>query len=178
MSRVGKQIISLPSGVEAKEDGGSVTIKGPLGTLTRSFPKTIKVNITDGAISAQPVKESNELRAIWGTSGAHLRNMVAGVTKGFTKQLILEGIGYRAAVSGDTVTLNLGFSHDVKVKVPTGVNIKVEKGNIDISGFDKDAVGQFAAKLRSLKPVEPYKGKGMRYADEVVHRKQGKKAAA
>lgn len=178
MSRVGKQIISLGAGVEAKEDNGQVTVKGPFGTLTRSFPKSVKVTIADSTISAQPIRESNDLRAIWGTTGAHLRNMVAGVTKGFNKQLILEGIGYKVAVAGDTMTFDLGLSHQVKIKIPTGLKVTAEKGVIDISGADKDVVGQFAAQLFALKPVEPYKGKGMRYAGQFVRRKQGKKTAA
>ncbi len=178
MSRVGKQLIAVPAGVEAKVDGQAVSIKGPLGTLSRIFPTAVTVSLSDGSLAAKPVKETNEFKAIWGTSGAHLRNMVAGVTKGFAKQLVLEGIGYKAALNGETVVLNLGFSHDVKVPVPTGVKVKIEKGVLDITGADKEAVGQFAAKLRALKPVEPYKGKGFRYSTEVVKRKQGKRTAA
>lgn len=178
MSRVGKKTITLPSGVEFQEADGLVTIKGPLGTLTRQFPRTIKVAQIEAGVSVSPLRESGELKAMWGTAGAHLRNMVEGVTKGFTKQLILEGIGYKATLAGDSLNLDLGFSHQIKMKIPAGVKVMVEKANITVSGFDKEVVGQFAAVLRALKPVEPYKGKGMRYADELVRRKQGKKTAA
>ncbi len=178
MSRVGKQIIKIPAGVEIKEDNGTVSVKGPLGTLTRKFYHTVKVVVEVDTVTAQPVRQSNDLRALWGTTGAHLRNMIEGVTKGFSKQLILEGVGYKVALAGDTLTFDLGFSHQVKVKVPAGIKVVVEKGNITISGFDKDLVGQFSAEIFDLKPVEPYKGKGMRFAGQFVRRKQGKKTAA
>lgn len=180
MSRIGKQIITIPEKVEVKLVDGFVTVKGPLGEITRAFKPQIAITIDQEAktISLTPAEMTVANRALWGTYGSHLSNMIEGVTKGFVKDLIVEGVGYRYSVAGDKVVLNIGFSHPVEVKIPAGLKVETVKGDMKISGFDKEVVGSFASKIRSLKPVEPYKGKGIRYAGEHVRRKQGKKTAA
>lgn len=178
MSRIGKQLITIPAGVEVKIDGGAVTVKGPLGTLARDFPRTVAIAVDASQLSAKPIKETNEFKAIWGTTSAHLRNMVQGVTKGFSKQLIIEGIGYKVNLVGETLVFDLGLSHQIKLKLPATLKVTVEKNVITIAGPDKNLVGQLAATIRALKPVEPYKGKGLRYVDEIVRRKPGKKTTA
>ncbi|MFZ2048801.1 MAG: 50S ribosomal protein L6 [Minisyncoccia bacterium] len=177
MSRIGKQIINIPTGTEVKLSGSLVSVKGPLGELTKTFDPIIQVNITGTEVTLVPKKETLESRALWGTYAAHLKNMVNGVNKPFERKLILEGIGFKSEVKGDTINLALGFSHPVNVQIPAGLKVTAEKNLITISGMNKEAVGQFAAQLRALKKPEPYKGKGMRYDDEVIKRKQGKKSA-
>ena len=178
MSRVGKKIINIPEKVEVVKDADILTVKGPLGTLTRSFRDDIEVKISDKEITLVPRYSPESQGALWGTYGSHILNMIEGVTKGFKKDLIIEGVGYKINVKGENVVLEIGLSHDVPVKIPEGVKVTVEKGNFSIAGYDKEAVMGFAAKLKSLKPVEPYKGKGIRYVGEQVLRKQGKKTAA
>lgn len=182
MSRVGKQIISLPAGVTADLAGETLTVKGNLGTLSRQFKSEIAINIEGNEIKLAPRGKSERqlsaLAPLWGTYTSHVKNMVEGVTKGFTKVLLVEGVGFKAAVAGNSLNLELGFSHPIKFEIPKDLKVMVEKGTITITGFDKEAVGQFAAKVRALKPTEPYKGKGIKYSDEVVLRKQGKKSAA
>lgn len=176
MSRIGKQIIAVPDKVEIKLESGLMTVKGPLGTITRSFKPEIDIQVNGKEITLKPAVANVSTSALWGTYGSHIQNMIEGVTKGFTKKLIIEGVGYKYNLSGDRVVLDLGLSHQVTVKVPEGVKVVIEKNNMTISGFDKEAVGSFAAKIKSLKPVEPYKGKGIRYEGQVVLRKQGKKS--
>jgi len=180
MSRIGKQIITIPEPVEVKLVEGLLTVRGPLGEITRAFKPQIVITIDQGAktISLAPAEITVANRALWGTYGSHLANMIEGVTKGFVKDLIVEGVGYKYAVVGDKVVLNIGFSHPVEVIIPAGLTVTTVKGDMKISGFDKEVVGSFASKIRSLKPVEPYKGKGIRYVGEHVRRKQGKKTAA
>ena len=178
MSRIGKQIIIVPTGTEATLSGATVTVKGPKGTLTRSFPGDITIALTGNEITCTPNREGDRtLNALWGTYASHIKNMVIGVNEGYTKKLILEGVGFKSEVSGTTLNLALGFSHPVKVEIPTGLTVTAEKNNITVSGIDKEMVGAFTASVRSLKKPEPYKGKGFRYSDEVIRRKQGKKAA-
>ena len=177
MSRIGKQIIILPTNTEITLSGHSVSIKGPLGELSKTFNPIIEVKVNDREVTLTPKRETLESRALWGTYAAHLKNMVAGVNKPFERKLILEGIGYKSEVKGDIVNLALGFSHPVNVQVPAGLKVTAEKNLITVSGMNKEAVGEFTAKLRALKKPEPYKGKGMRYDDEVIKRKQGKKSA-
>ncbi len=177
MSRIGKQIISLPEKTEIVLSAGNVLIKGPLGELSRSVHPMIDIKVDGNNVTVEPKRMTLESRALWGTYAAHLKNMVAGVNKLFEKKLILEGIGYKSEVKGDSILFALGFSHPVNVSIPTGLKVTAEKNNITISGSSKEAVGQFAAQIRALKKPEPYKGKGMRYSDEVIKRKQGKKSA-
>ncbi len=175
MSRIGKKIITLPEKTEINVSGGSVSVKGPLGVLTRPLHPVIEIKISGNEVSVLPKKMTLESRALWGTYASHLTNMVSGVNKPFEKKLILEGIGFKSEVKDDKILLALGFSHPVTVSIPVGLKVTAEKNVITISGSDKEEVGQFASKLRSWKSPEPYKGKGMRYSDEVIKRKQGKK---
>jgi large subunit ribosomal protein L6 len=177
MSRIGKQVISLPEKTEIMISAGSVTIKGPLGELTRVIDPIIEVKLDERNVTLHPKRETLESRALWGTYASHIKNMVSGVNKPFEKKLILEGIGYKSEVKGDSIVFALGFSHPVNVSIPAGLKVTAEKNVITISGADKEAVGEFAAKIRALKKPEPYKGKGMRYDTEVIKRKQGKKSA-
>lgn len=178
MSRIGKQPISIPSGVEVSVSANVVTVKGTKGTLTFTHATDVRVSVSDGRATVEKLGESKRAQAIWGTTAKMISNMIEGVTKGFEKRLELNGVGFRMSVSGKSLDLALGFSHPVKVVLPEGIEAKVEKNILSISGIDKQAVGQFAAEIRGLKPVEPYKGKGFRYDDEHVRRKEGKKAAA
>lgn len=177
MSRIGKQIITLPEKTEITLSGSTVAIKGPGGELSRMFNPIIEVKVNDREVTLLPKRETLESRALWGTYASILKSMVMGVNKPFEKKLILEGIGFKSEVKGDTLNLALGFSHPVIVPVPKGLKVTAEKNIITVSGIDKEAVGQFASQIRSLKKPEPYKGKGMRYEGEVIKRKQGKKSA-
>lgn len=175
MSRVGKQVITLPEKTELTVADGVVRVKGPGGELSRAFPReTVGIVQSGGSVSVSLLDETQG--AARGTLVAHLKNMLAGVREPFTRRLIIEGIGYRAEASGGMVTLALGFSHPVKVPVPKGITVTVEKNALTIAGADKEGVGQFAAKLRALKKPEPYKGKGIRYDGEVIRRKLGKRS--
>jgi large subunit ribosomal protein L6 len=176
MSRLGKQPVVLPSGVEATFTDGLLTIKGPKGTLSRSFKNDVEIALEGNTITLAPAKNSDVAKALWGTYASHMRNMLTGVTEGYTKILELEGVGYRAEVKGDSVQLSVGFSHPVLLKIPEGVKAEVEKNVVKISGNDKEIVGQFAADIRKVKKPEPYKGKGIHYKGEYIIRKQGKKA--
>ncbi|MDO8424171.1 MAG: 50S ribosomal protein L6 [bacterium] len=176
MSRIGKKLITLPEKTEVKVSDNIITVKGPLGELSRPLHPAIEIKIEGNNVTLHPVKTTDQSSALWGTYASHLTNMVSGVNQAFEKKLILEGIGYKSEVKGDKMHLALGFSHPVIVDIPAGLKVSAEKNNIVISGSDKENVGQFAAQLRALKKPEPYKGKGMRYSDEVVKRKQGKKS--
>lgn len=177
MSRVGKQIINIPDKTEIKVSGQTFLVKGPLGEISKDFNSVIEIKIVGNEITLVPKKETLESRALWGTYASHLKNMVDGVNKPFEKKLILEGIGFKSEVKGDEMVFALGFSHPVNVKIPVGLKVTAEKNLISISGINKEMVGEFAAKIRALKKPEPYKGKGMRYSDEIIKRKQGKKTA-
>jgi large subunit ribosomal protein L6 len=184
MSRVGKQRLAIPDTTTVTIVDGLVTVKGPLGELSRSFKSDIGIAIEGNEVVLTPAKDSNEFYPLWGTYASHIKNMIAGVTKLYEKKLILEGVGYRAelqnglsAGQAGKLVMQLGFSHPVTLDVPAGINLTVEKGNLTITGIDKELVGQFAAKVRDQKKPEPYKGKGMRYSDEVIRRKEGKRAA-
>lgn len=178
MSRIGKQIIIVPSGTEVKQSGINITVKGPKGTLTRDFPGDITIKIEGNNISFIPNRDGDRsLNALWGTYASLLKNMVIGVNEAYSKKLILEGVGFKSEVSGQFLNLALGFSHPVKVSIPAGLTVTAEKNLITVTGVDKELVGQFTASVRAMKKPEPYKGKGFRYDDEVIRRKQGKKAA-
>jgi len=176
MSRIGKQIITIPEKTEITHSGRTVTVKGPLGTLARDFKSDIAITIADGTVTLKPAVVSKTVGALWGTYASHIKNMVDGVNKPFVKKLIVEGIGFRVEMTGSALVLSLGFSHKITVPIPEGIEVSVEKNTITVSGINKEQVGKFAAEVRALKRTEPYKGKGIRYEDEVVRRKQGKKA--
>lgn len=174
MSRLGKKIIPIPAGVEAKFEAGVFSVKGPKGSLKREINDKVGV-VIDGANLTTNIKNGSENEsAIWGTYASHILNMLDGVTKGFEKKLQIEGIGFKAEVKGNTIVFNLGFSHQITLEIPEGLAVTHEKGNLTVSGIDKEAVGAFAAKIRDLKKPEPYKGKGIKYADERILRKSGK----
>ena len=175
MSRLGKIPVAIPAGVEVTFAENLLTVKGPKGTLTREIKKDVKVVVEDGHITLTPNKTVNA-PALWGTYAAHTRNMIKGVTEGFTRVLEIQGVGYRAEVKGNDLVLRVGFSDTVPLEVPAGITAVVEKSLITLSGHDKDSLGQFAANIRKVRKPEAYKGKGIRYQDEYVIRKQGKKA--
>lgn len=176
MSRVGSQQIEIPENVEVSFSDEVLTVKGPKGELSREIKPEIEVNIDDKVICFQPRYNSRETKALWGTYASHTLNMIKGVTEGFSKRLVIEGVGYRAEEEGDNLVLYVGFSHSVKKEIPRGIEVKVEKGAIVVKGIDKEKVGEFASKIRAVKKPEPYKGKGIRYENEVVRMKEGKKA--
>ena len=178
MSRVGKKIIIIPEKVEVKKDGRLLTVKGLLGTLEREFKDDITVTIRDQEITLAPVTNTVFSRALWGTYGSHIQNMIEGVTKGYEKKLTIEGVGFKVNVSGDKFVLDIGLSHSVEVPIPEGIKAVTEKNNFTISGIDKEKVGEFSAKIRAYKKTEPYKGKGIRYIGEKIRRKQGKKTVS
>ncbi|PIP27281.1 MAG: 50S ribosomal protein L6 [Candidatus Moranbacteria bacterium CG23_combo_of_CG06-09_8_20_14_all_39_10] len=178
MSRIGKKIITIPAGVEVKLQNDKLEVKGPKGTLSFACHKEVALEITDKEISVKNVGKSKKAPALWGMTRAMISNMVEGVNEMYIKKLELQGVGFRMAVAGKKINMALGFSHPVNVDVPEGLEAKIEEGVLVITGIDKQAVGQFAAEIRGLKPVEPYKGKGFRYVGEYVRRKAGKKAAS
>ena len=176
MSRIGKKTIAIPKGVTVTLNGQTVSVKGPRGDRIWTVADEIEVSQAGDALSLTPRSDSQRARAMWGLSRTLVANMVTGVTEGFERSLELVGVGYRAALKGKDLSLQLGFSHDVDIKAPEGITFAVPKQTeIKISGSDKQAVGQIAAVIRKLRPPEPYKGKGVRYAGETVRRKEGKK---
>jgi large subunit ribosomal protein L6 len=176
MSRIGKKGIVADGNVEVKIENGLFSAKGPKGSLARMFRPEVSIHIDGKNISLTIEKENTQTKALWGAYASHIKNMVKGVVDGFEKKLILEGVGYKSQVNGDKLVLALGFSHPVEVLIPQGLSVKAEKNLITVSGIDKELVGSFTAKLRAMKKPEPYKGKGFRYHDEVIRRKQGKKS--
>lgn len=178
MSRIGKKPIAVPQGVTISFTEFEISVKGPKGELKRVLPPHMGLVSKEGIISVVPQKETKRTSALWGLTRSLVANMVLGATFGFEKKLDFEGVGYRANVEGDALVLQLGFSHPVRFKAPSGIKFSVEKNTITISGIDKELVGDVAAQVRRLRPPEPYKGKGIRYRDEVIRRKAGKKAVA
>lgn len=178
MSRIGKQKIIIPNGTEVKLSGTTLSVKGPKGTLVRDFPGDVTLHINDKEITFTPnIEGDKKVNALWGTYASHVKNMILGVNEGYSKKLVLEGVGFKSEVSGQNLNLALGFSHPVKVSIPAGLTVTADKNNIIVTGIDKELVGSFTASVRAMKKPEPYKGKGFHYSDEVVRRKQGKKAA-
>src|SRR6478735_3819263 len=176
MSRIGKKPIEIPSGVTLTLDGQTVTVKGPKGQLAWTVAEEVVIKQEDGALTLTPRDDSQRARGMWGLSRSLVANMVDGVTKGYEETLELVGVGYRAAMKGNALSMQLGFSHEVDVPPPSGISFAVPKQTeIKISGIDKQQVGEIAAQIRRLRPPEPYKGKGVRYAGEQVRRKEGKK---
>jgi large subunit ribosomal protein L6 len=174
MSRIGKRPVNIPEKVDVNIKDANVTVKGPKGELNYALTSGVNVEIKDKEIVVTPKDNSNKNRALWGLTRTLIDNMVVGVTDGFTKTLEFNGVGYRAAVQGNSLNLNLGYSHPIEYKLPEGVSAKVVKNTIEISSTSKELVGFVAAKVRSFRPPEPYKGKGIKYADEVIIRKAGK----
>ncbi|MBI2122169.1 MAG: 50S ribosomal protein L6 [Candidatus Sungbacteria bacterium] len=178
MSRIGKKPILIPPGVEVSIRDNVVTVKGPKGELSRILHSEISADINDKTIVVSTAGVSKKSSALWGLSRSLIANMVEGVTNAFRKKLDFEGIGFRASIDGGALQMQLGFSHPVRIEPPEGIAFLVEKNVITILGIDKEAVGNTAARIRRLKPVEPYKGKGIKYQGEIVKRKAGKKAVA
>jgi large subunit ribosomal protein L6 len=175
MSRIGKMPVDMPSGVDIKVDGTRVTVKGSKGELSRQFTDRVSFSVEEGVITVGREDDTRESRALHGLSRALLANMVHGVSEGFSKVLEIQGVGYRASLKGSDIELLVGFSHPVDVKAPKGITFEVpEPTRIVVSGIDKEQVGQVAADIRKVRPPEPYKGKGIRYAGEYVRRKAGK----
>ncbi len=175
MSRIGKQEIQIPKGVEVTKSGDTITVKGPKGVVTKIFRDDILIKIAEGLVTLDIKRNDKFSKSLWGTYASHLKNMIAGVETPYQKKLILEGVGFKSEVKGKQFVFALGFSHPVIVSIPEGITATAEKNNITITGIDKELVGSFASAVRALKKPEPYKGKGMRYEGEVIRRKQGKK---
>lgn len=175
MSRIGKQQITVPAGTDVTINGSTVMVKGPLGELSREFRSEIAIALNDGVVSFTMTEDTKLSRALWGTVASHVKNMIDGVNKKFEKQLIVEGVGYRAEVKGSDLVMQLGFSHPVVMEIPEKLDVVSEKNVVTISGIDKEQVGAFASTVRLKKKPEPYKGKGIRYSDEIIRRKEGKK---
>jgi len=176
MSRLGKLPVALPEKVTVKVTPDAIIITGPKGELKTVNTNEVVVEVVDGKVWVKPATDSARSRAMWGTVRANVKNLIEGVTTGYKKDLIITGVGYRAAAVGQILTLSLGFSHEIKYIVPTGITVTVEKQTtVNLVGFDKQKIGQVAAEIRSLRPPEPYKGKGIKYSDEIVRRKEGKK---
>jgi large subunit ribosomal protein L6 len=176
MSRIGKHPVLIPSGVEVVLSGQTLTTKGRLGSLSHVVSNEVNASITDGAVTIAPKSNTKQSRAMWGTTRALVNNMVTGVSTGFSINLEITGVGYRAQVQGDSLNLQLGYSHDIRFPIPGDIKITCERPTaITVSGADRQRVGQIAANIRAYRPPEPYKGKGIRYATETVRRKEGKK---
>jgi len=175
MSRIGKQEINIPTGVKVSLNAGTLTVIGPKGTLTKDFSDDISINITDKMVTLDTKRNDKFSKSLWGTYASHIKNMIDGVQKPYEKKLILEGVGFKSEVKGKELHFALGFSHPVVIKIPETITATADKNNITITGIDKELVGSFAADIRALKKPEPYKGKGMRYENEIIRRKQGKK---
>jgi len=176
MSRLANKPIEITKGVEIKIDGNSISVKGPRGELKRDFKiNLIEIKIEGDTLILKPKANDIFSNSLWGTYASHLRNMMHGVTEGYEKKLIVEGVGFKSEVKGKNLEMALGFSHPVILEIPEGLTVTAEKNVITITGVDKELVGQFTAKIRAKKKPEPYKGKGIRYEDEVIRRKQGKK---
>ena len=176
MSRIGKKPVIVPAGVTASIEGGTLTVKGPKGTLSMATVDDINYGIEDGSISVQPANDTKRARAFWGMQRTMVSNLVTGVTDGFTKVLEITGVGYRASVQGKVLKLQLGYSHDVDYEIPEGIAIKTpDQTTVEISGNDPQQVGQVAAEIRRWRKPEPYKGKGIKYRGEFIFRKEGKK---
>jgi large subunit ribosomal protein L6 len=176
MSRIGKNPVTIPKGVEVNLAGQTLTAKGRLGQGSVTLVDDVSVEVADGAVTVRPRNDSRRARNMWGTSRAQVNNLIHGVAEGFTQELEINGVGYRAAVQGKDLVLSLGYTHDIKYPIPAGVTMKTEKPtSITISGSNKQQIGQIAAEIRAYRPPEPYKGKGVKYVSETIVRKEGKK---
>ena len=176
MSRIGKKPVPVPAGVTASIDGGKLSVKGPKGTLSLTLADDVSYTVEDGAISVQPANDTKRARSFWGMQRTLVQNLITGVTEGFSKQLLITGVGYRANAQGKSLKLQLGYSHDVNVDVPEGIEVKTpDNTTVEVSGIDRQKVGQVAAEIRRWRKPEPYKGKGIKYRGEYIFRKEGKK---
>jgi len=176
MSRIGKRPVPVPAGVTAAIEGKQLSVKGPKGTLSIDLADEVTYEIGDGGISVQPANDTKRARSFWGMQRTLVANLITGVTEGYTKQLQITGVGYRANVQGKNLKLQLGYSHDVDYAIPEGITIATpDQTTVNISGIDKQKVGQVAAEIRRWRKPEPYKGKGIKYAGEFIFRKEGKK---
>ena len=178
MSRIGKQPVVIPEGTQVTVSGDEIAVKGKGGELRRKLHPSVSVKVTDSEVTVSPSNESREAQSLWGTFASLIQNMVQGVNEPFVKKLVVEGIGFKSNVEGKTLVLDVGFSHSVRVDIPEDLQVNAEKNEITIRGINKERVGQFAADVRKVKKPEPYKGKGIRYHDEVVRRKEGKRVVA
>ncbi len=176
MSRVGKKPVDLPDGIEANILDNAITIKGKMGELNAFFPETVKVLKDNGKVLVTPLNDTKESKASWGMVRTLIRNMVVGVSEGYTRNLEINGVGYRASIDSNILTLQLGYSHDIKLAIPDDLEVKcVKPTELKVSGISKQKVGQFASEIRRLRKPEPYKGKGIKYQEEFIRRKEGKK---
>ncbi|MFD1106875.1 MULTISPECIES: 50S ribosomal protein L6 [Sphingobium] len=176
MSRTGKKPVTVPSGVTASIADGQLSVKGPKGTLAMPLADEVTYSVEDGKIAVQPANDTKRARAFWGMQRTLIQNLITGVTEGFSKKLLITGVGYRANAQGKTLKLQLGYSHDVDFAVPEGIEIKTpDNTTVEITGIDKQKVGQVAAEIRRWRKPEPYKGKGIKYDGEFIFRKEGKK---
>jgi large subunit ribosomal protein L6 len=176
MSRIGKKAVAVPAGVTVNVSGADLSVKGPRGELRMVLPEHVAAKLEKGAIQVEPLGDTKLARSCWGMSRTMVANMIKGVTEGFSKSLEISGVGFRAAVQGKSLQLNLGYSHEVQYPIPPGIEIKTPKPTeIVITGIDKQRVGQVAAEIREYREPEPYKGKGVKYAGEYIFRKEGKK---
>ncbi len=176
MSRVGSSAITIPADVTLSNDGGVIVVKGKNGELSTSLHSDVELSVADNVAILKPARDTRQAKALWGTMRSNLNNMVVGVTEGFTRKLEINGVGYRAAMQGNKLVLSLGFSHPVEMEVPAGLKVAVENNtSVTITGADKQLLGQFASEVRAKRPPEPFKGKGVKYADEYIVRKEGKK---
>ena len=178
MSRIGKRVLTIPAGVNVDVTDNTVTVKGPKGELSLEVIKTLKVNVNGTEVTVEKLKEDKFTNQMHGTTNANINNMIVGVSEGFKKELEIIGVGYRFAVGGNTLTIQAGYSHPVKLEIPKGISVKaISATEIEVSGADKVVVGEFAANIRKVRQPEPYKGKGIRYKGEHVRHKEGKKAS-
>ena len=176
MSRIGSSAITIPADVTLSNDGGVIVVKGKNGELSTSLHSDVELSVADNVATLKPVRDTRQAKALWGTMRSNLNNMVVGVTEGFTRKLEINGVGYRAAMQGNKLVLSLGFSHPVEMEVPAGLKVAVENNtSVTITGADKQLLGQFASEVRAKRPPEPFKGKGVKYSDEYIVRKEGKK---
>ncbi len=178
MSKIGKKPISIPAGVDVSVNEGSISVKGPKGSMTKPLPARVTVSVADNVLNIRPETSARDNKMTWGLARALIQNMVTGVSQGFEKVLEFQGVGYKATIKGTDLELGLGYSHPIMIKGPEGISFKTEKNSITIQGMDKDLIGKVAAQIRSHREPEPYKGSGIRYAGEHIRRKAGKKAAA
>ena len=176
MSRVGSSAITIPADVTLSNNGGVIVVKGKNGELSTALHSDVELSVADNVATLKPARDTRQAKALWGTMRSNLNNMVVGVTEGFTRKLEINGVGYRAAMQGNKLVLSLGFSHPVEMEVPAGLKVAVENNtSVTITGADKQLLGQFASEVRAKRPPEPFKGKGVKYADEYIVRKEGKK---
>ena len=176
MSRVGSSAITIPADVTLSNDGGVIVVKGKNGELSTSLHSDVELSVANNIATLKPARDTRQAMALWGTMRSNLNNMVIGVTEGFTRRLEINGVGYRAAMQGNKLVLSLGFSHPVEMEVPAGLKVAVENNtSVTITGADKQLLGQFASEVRAKRPPEPFKGKGVKYSDEYIVRKEGKK---